>query len=50
MPIVNDYKLTHIMMMEHYETLVNRQTKNDKSYDTSRIYNSFLLGSTVVVQ
>ena len=35
---------------EHYEVLVNRQTKNDKNYDTSRSFASFSLGSTVAVQ
>ena len=35
---------------EYYEVLVNRQIRNDKIYDTSRIYASFSLGSTVVVQ
>ena len=35
---------------EHYEALVNRQTRNDKIYDTFRKYVSFSLGFTVVVQ
>ena len=35
---------------EHYEALVNRQTKNDRKYDTAINYDSFSIGSTVVVQ
>ena len=34
---------------EHYKTLVQRQTKADKSYDTLRNYISIQIGSTVVV-
>ena len=30
--------------------LVNRKTKNDKNYDTSRSYASFSLGSNVAVK
>ena len=32
---------------EHYEVLVNRQTKNDKKYDNDRNYASFSIESTV---
>ena len=35
---------------EQYGSLVNRQTKNYKKYDTARNYASFSIGSTVVVQ
>ena len=34
---------------EHYEALVNRQTRNDKIYDTSRSYAFFPLESTEVI-
>ena len=34
----------------HYEALVNRQTRNDKNYHTSRSYDSFSIGSSEVVQ
>ena len=34
----------------HYEALVIRQTRNDKNLDTSRNYDSFSIGCTVVVQ
>ena len=34
---------------DHYETLVERQTKGDKNYDTFRNYISLQIGSTVVV-
>ena len=34
---------------EHYEALVNRQTKNEVNYDNSRSYATFSLGSSVVV-
>ena len=35
---------------EQYETLVKRQTKNDKNYDTSRKYSFIPIGSTAAVQ
>ena len=35
---------------ENCEALVNRQTRNDKNYETSRSYDSLSIGSTVVVQ
>ena len=35
---------------EHYEVLVNRQTKDNKKQGTHRNYVSILTGSTVVVQ
>ena len=35
---------------EHYEALVTRQTRNDKNHDTARSYDSFSVGSTVVVK
>ena len=50
MPTVNRPPINPSNDDEHYEALVNRQTRNDKIYDTSRRYASFSLGSTVVVQ
>ena len=50
MPIINRPLVNSSNDNEHYEVLVKRQTKNDKNHDTSRIYASFPLGSTVVVQ
>ena len=35
---------------EHYEALVQRQTKNDKNHNTSRNYAVIPIGSTVAVQ
>ena len=35
---------------EHYKTLINRQARNDKKYDTDRNYDLFSIGSTVAVQ
>ena len=34
---------------EHNETLVQRQVRADRNYDTLRNYNSIPVGSTVVV-
>ena len=50
MPIVNRPLINVNNTDEHYEALVNIQTKNDKNYDTSQSYASFSIGSTVVVQ
>ena len=35
---------------EHYEALVERQTKKDKNHDNPRKYNFIPMGSTVAVQ
>ena len=35
---------------KHYEAQVTRQTRNDKKHDTDKSYDSFSIGSTVVVQ
>ena len=35
---------------EHYKNLMDRQGKNDQNNDTSRIFVSLPIGSTVVVQ
>ena len=35
---------------KHYEALVTRQTRNHKNYHTAQSYDSFSIGSTVVVQ
>ena len=35
---------------EHYDVLANRQTKNDKVYDTSKNFASFLIWPTEVVR
>ena len=42
--------MMRMMMMSIINVLVNRQTKNDKDFYTSRSYASFSLESTVVVQ
>ena len=47
MPILNRSLINVSNDDEHYETLVERQTKN---YETLRIYNSIPRGSAVVVQ
>ena len=50
MPIVNRLPFDSDNNDEHYEALVNRQTKNDKSNDTFRDHATFSIGSTIVVQ
>ena len=50
MPIMNRLPINSDNDDEHYEAVVNRQTKIDKTYDTARNYASFSIGSTVVVQ
>ena len=50
MPIVNRLLINSNNDDEHYEALINRQTKTDKNYATSRRYVSFSLGLTVSVQ
>ena len=50
MPIINRLPINTNKDDEHYEALVTRETRNDKNYDTTRSYDSFPIGSTVVVQ
>ena len=52
MPVINRLPINLDNDDEHYEALVNRETKNknDKKYDTVRNYVSFSIGSTLVVQ
>ena len=49
MPILNRPQL-NTNNDHHYETLVERQAKVDKNYDTLRNYNSIPKDSTVAVQ
>ena len=48
MPIVNRLPINSNNDDEHSKALVNRQTKNDKNYDSQRSYFSFSPGSSVV--
>ena len=50
MPIINGPPIGLNNDNEHYEALNMRQMKNDKIHDTSRMYVSIPIGSTVVVQ
>ena len=50
MPILNRPPVHTNNNDDHYETLVERQAKADKYYDTLRNYNSIQMGSTVVIQ
>ena len=50
MPIINRLPITLDNDGEHYDMLVNRQTRNDKKYDSASNYASFSIGSTIVVQ
>ena len=50
MPIMNRLPINLDNDDEHYEALINRQTKNDKKYDPARIFDLFSIGSTVMVQ
>ena len=50
MPIVNRLLINPNNEDEHYEVLATRQTRNCKNYDTTRSYDPFSIGSTVVVQ
>ena len=49
LPIVNRLPINTNNEDEHYDMLVNRQTKNDKNNITFRNYASFSIGSTVAV-
>ena len=50
MPIINRVLLSIVNDDEHHKVLVERQTKNNKKYDTARNYTLLPIGSTVVVQ
>ena len=50
MPIISRQPVSINDDEEHYEALVNRQTKNDKNQGTPRNNISISTGSTVVVQ
>ena len=50
MPIINRLPINIDSDEEHYEVLANRQTKNDKNYDTARNYASLSIGSIVLDQ
>ena len=50
MPIINRPPIGLNNNDKHYKALIKRQTKNDKNHDTPRIYTSFHIGSTAVVQ
>ena len=50
MPIINRPPVGSDNNDKHYEALVKRQMKNDKSHDASRKYAAIPVGSTVVVQ
>ena len=50
MPIINRPPVGLNKDDEHYEVWVKRQTNNDKSNDTPRMYASIPIGSTVAVQ
>ena len=49
MPIINRLSINANNEDEHFEALVNKQTRNEKNYDISRNYDSFSIGSTVAV-
>ena len=49
-PIINRPLIGLNSDSDHYEALVRRQAKNAKNHDTSRIYASIPIGSTVSVQ
>ena len=49
MPIINRLSFTSNNDDKNYESLVTRQTINDRNYDTYRSYDSFYIGSIVVV-
>ena len=50
MPISNRPSVSRDNVEEHYEVLIKRQTKDDKSQGTPKNYVSIPIGSTVVVQ
>ena len=50
MPIINRIPINSDNDEDHYETLIKRQVRNDKNYDTARNYDIFSIGSTVAVQ
>ena len=50
MEIVNRLPINSNNDDEYYEAFFNRQTRNDKNSDTFRNYDTFSIGSTLVVQ
>ena len=50
MPIINRLPINSNNDNDHYEALVNRQTRKEKNYDTSRGYDSFSKRPTIVGQ
>ena len=50
MPVINKMQISSDNDSAHCEVLVKRQIRNDKSYDTTRKYDLFLIGSTAVIQ
>ena len=50
MPIINRIPINSDNDEDHYESLVKKQTRNDKNYDAARNYDLFSIGSTVAVQ
>ena len=50
MPIINRSLIDLNNDADHYKVLIKRQTKHYKNHDTSRIYASIPIGSTVAVQ
>ena len=49
MPIINRLPINADNDDDYYESLVDRQIKDDKNYDTLKNYNSIPTGLTVVV-
>ena len=50
MPVVNRLLIGSDNDEEHHNVLINRQGRNDKDNDTSKIFNQFSIGYTVAVQ
>ena len=50
MPVMNRPPINRDNDDKHHQTLVHRQGKNDQDNDTSKIFMSIPIGSTVVVQ
>ena len=50
MPVVNRLPIGSNNDEKHHNALINRQGRHDKDDDTSKIFNPFIVGFTVVVQ
>ena len=50
MPIINRMPINSDNDDDHYKGLVKRQIRNNKTCDTARNYDLFLIGSTVAAQ